>query len=249
VANQKLFEIASARNWSTAQELANREIIRSLPGVPVLSETLLLMELMVRQPCVDLTQISGLILSDVGATLQILRLAGRECNFPLNFAFRIEDCISDLGLDTCLEVMAQCTITRSNRHSALLAVWEHAREISNLCGSIARQMPGNLNSEEACVVGLCHELGALPAALGWDCPILADQDLAGLKIAQAWSLPACLVDYLSHFKRPRSSNHWHEVVERAHQLAGSAWTQFRQDEYIGADVDSWAGLRVAASWN
>ncbi len=58
--------------------MAQLDLVREFPDVPVLSETLLLMELKIRDRAVDLTEISHLVLSDLGAVLQIMRLAGRE---------------------------------------------------------------------------------------------------------------------------------------------------------------------------
>ena len=246
--NQKVFEIGCARNQPT-QESGKIQIIRSLPAVPVLSETLLLMELMVRQRCVDLTQVSGLIFSDLGATLQVLRLAGCEGSFPPDSPYRIEDCISDLGVDRCLEAMARCTLSRSTRHSALLAFWTHAREISNLCATVAQQISEDLNPEDACLVGLCHELGVLPTVLAWDCSLPADKDRAALKIAHAWRLPSSVLQYFSNLLTPGASNRWSEVVDRAHQLAGSSWPQPPEYGHVGVEADSWAGLQVASSWN
>ena len=49
-----------------------------LPAVPVMPETLLLLDLVAQEPTVDLRGMSQLVLDDMGATLQILRLAGRE---------------------------------------------------------------------------------------------------------------------------------------------------------------------------
>lgn len=244
--NRKLFDIGPARDRST-QESTTKETLRSLPDVPVLSETLLLMELMVRQRCVDLAQVSELILTDLGATLQVLRLAGRECSFPPNFPYRIEDCISDLGLDACLEAMSQHIVTRSTRHSALVASWAHAREISSYCGSVARQMFGDLSPEDACLVGLCHDLGTLPAALGWNFTLPTDKNRAGFKIADAWRLPSCVLQYFSSFMTPEVSNRWSELVDRAHEELVSTQPQHAPYDFVAADSDSWAGLQVASS--
>jgi len=246
VANRKVYEIESARNWSAVQELGKSEIIRSLPAVPVLSETLLLMELVIRKRCVDLAQVSGLILTDLGATLQVLRLAGRECNFPPNLPYRIEDCISDLGPEACLEAMAQHTITRCTRHSPLLAMWEHAREISGLCATIARQTSENLNPEDASLVGLCHELGELPAALGWHCILPVEKHRAGFKIAHAWGLPPCVLQFFSR-STAKSSNQWSGLVDRAHQPADSSIYEYPSVDHLVLESDSFAALQVASS--
>jgi hypothetical protein len=48
------------------------------PAIPIMQETLLLLDLVVQEPSVDLREMSKLVLDDLGATLQILRLAGSE---------------------------------------------------------------------------------------------------------------------------------------------------------------------------
>ena len=52
-----------------------------LDEVPVMSTTVLGLEILLHEPCIDLRMASELVLSDVGATIQILRLVGREYEF------------------------------------------------------------------------------------------------------------------------------------------------------------------------
>ena len=49
-----------------------------LDDVPVMLATVLGLEILLHEPCIDLGMASELILSDVGATIQILRLVGSE---------------------------------------------------------------------------------------------------------------------------------------------------------------------------
>ena len=93
--------------------------LRALPAVPVLTETLLLLDLQAHQPSVDLNRFTRLILDDVGACLQILRLAGQEYG-DAQGPMRIEDCISDLGIDRCLEAMSAQVSARDPRFDEIL---------------------------------------------------------------------------------------------------------------------------------
>ena len=56
-------------------------------------ETLLLMDLGALEKPVDLEEITQVVLSDPGATIQVLRLAGRERALGEEREARIEDCI------------------------------------------------------------------------------------------------------------------------------------------------------------
>ena len=67
---------------------------QNFPGIPVLSETLLVLDLLLQQPSADLTEIARVVLADVGATIEVLRLAGREYGIAEGRPARIED---DLG--------------------------------------------------------------------------------------------------------------------------------------------------------
>ncbi len=145
-------------------------LVDDLPDVPALPETLLQMELRLHDFSIDLHELSQLILSDVGATLQILRLAARECSSADGRPTRIEDCISHLGHEACLRVAGRRTVLSEARHRGVIEVWAHSREVAQLCRKLAGADHGSIHPEEAYLVGLTHTLGALPAILGWQGP-------------------------------------------------------------------------------
>lgn len=58
------------------QESPVREKMDFLNDVPVMSATVLGLQMLLHDPFIDLRKVSALILSDVGATIQILRLIG-----------------------------------------------------------------------------------------------------------------------------------------------------------------------------
>ena len=219
---QNVFEIGKAKDALSACQLARFEFIRDLPDVPVLSETILFVELALRDRCVDLARVSQLILSDLGAAIQVMRLANLECVDGADTG-RIEDCISGLGLHACLDAMSKRTVTRSNRHAAVVHAWEHAREIASISGLLAQELTSKTTPEDATWVGLCHEIGHFPQLLGWEwaTPPSSDIDLAGLTIAEAWSLPPCVVEYFADRLSARPYNQWTAIVDQAHQIAGN----------------------------
>jgi hypothetical protein len=186
------------------------------PDVPVMPETLLMLDLLVQETCVDLRQMSDLVLSDVGATLQILRLAGCEYGMALGRPTRIADCIADLGLRACLNAVSSQTIGRQERQREITAFWDHARTIANECRVLAQEMPG-IDLEEAFLAGLLHGLGSLPAVLGWREHGEADPATWGLWLAEQWSLPCFVTDLCREMKIPASAGGWSGIVYRAHQ--------------------------------
>jgi hypothetical protein len=234
VSNQKVYQFRPLRASSANCRRPQFDLIRELPDVPVLSETLVSMELTIRQRSVDLAQVSQLVLSDLGATIQILRLAGRECATGGGCLERVEDCISGLGLNECLEAMAKCPITRSARFASVYSAWDRARGIAVISRSVAETLALNVASEDAYLVGLAHGIGTLPEILewGWISQSGDDSDLAGLRIADAWHLPHCIVEYFVDRVAGETQTQWTTIVDHALELLESRPYALLRDEFI-----------------
>jgi HDOD domain-containing protein len=224
------------------------DLVRDLPDVPVLSETLLLMELKSRDRAVDLTEISQLVLGDLGAVIQIMRLAGSEDFSVESRPTRIEDCISGLGVQACIEAMSRQTIKRRNRPAAIVETWTHAQTVAENCRSLAEENIVAVNPDEAFLVGLFHTIGSLPEVLGWEwtTPISSDPDLAGLRMADAWSLPQCVVDYFSEPQSLSKPGRWRDIVHRAHRQGSLRVREEALDERRPVPNISSAWLQLVA---
>jgi hypothetical protein len=220
VLENKVFEIGTARSAAPFFPLDSVELVH-LPDVPVLSETLLLMELKSRDRAVDLTEISQLVLGDLGAVLQIMRVAGEEDVSEDGRPTRIEDCISGLGLPACIDAMSRQTVKRRNRPAAIVETWTHAQLVAENCRYLAEENIVAAHPDEAFMVGLFHTIGSLPEVLGWDwtTPFYEDAELMGLRMAEAWSLPRCVVEYFSELQSPSRAGQWRDIVHRAHRQA------------------------------
>jgi HD-like signal output (HDOD) protein len=218
VANQTVFDIHIRRDSLIDRQTLQLEASRDHPDVPVMPETLLLLDLLVQGTCVDLRQMSDLVLADLGATLQILRLAGREYGAADDRPVRIADCISDLGLRPCLKAVSAQTIGRHERKSEVTALWEHSREIASCSRLVAQDMP-EVDPEEAYLVGLLHSIGMAPAVLGWKESSVADDAVMGLKLAKRWSLPRCVMEFFSEMQLSRYTNRWSAIMQEANMIA------------------------------
>ena len=181
------------------------------------------MELIICGSSVNLAQVSQLVLSDLGATLQILREAGHEIAMGGGRHERVEDCISGLGLDRCFEAMARCLITRSTHSASVYSAWDRAREIAATSRFVAEMLGLNIASEDAYLVGLTHGIGNLPEILQWDWrrKFGGDSDLAGLRIAEAWYLPQCIVEYFLDRMAGETQTQWTAIVDHALELLES----------------------------
>jgi hypothetical protein len=190
-------------------------------GVPVMQETLLLVELEAQELGVDLKTVSELVLSDLGATLQVLRLAGREYGNAETRPTRVEDCISDMGMQACIEAMSAQLIPRGGRSKAMAELWSHSREIARHSKQIAEQTV-DIDSDQAYLVGLCHSIGSLPGVLDWSGSKSQgfDSVLVGFELAREWSLPGCVFDYFFDLQVCGGQSPWTEMVQAAHRSAG-----------------------------
>jgi HD-like signal output (HDOD) protein len=195
------------------------EFAHDLPDVPVLPETLLRLDLEAQERCVDLRGMSRVVLSDVGATIQVLRLSGLESSCMESRLTRIEDCISDLGVSACLEAVSAETIGHNYRYEVIAEIWAHSREIAHYAKLVAEDT-ADVNPDEAYLVGLLHTIGLLPNALGWNGsgrPV--DSALAGLQLATQWSFPNAAVEYFRELHRDECATPWQEIMHKAHRLA------------------------------
>ena len=143
----------------------------AFPAVPTLLTTRLQMELLLADRAVELKAAAGILLNDLGATLEIFRRAGEDCDPACGQRpLRLEDCLASLGTDVWMEVVCAHAVERavpgSARPEQLSLFWEHGRQMAYVCWLLAQQ-EDEFCPEEAYLLGLLHEAAALPALLGW----------------------------------------------------------------------------------
>ena len=214
------------RNSTKGLQPWEGEFAQDLPDVPVLPETLLRLDLEAQEPSVDLREMSQAILSDLGATVQILRLSGLELNDPETRSNRIEDCICDLGVAACLEAISAATIARDYRYDGVVETWAHSREIAHYSKLVAEDMP-DVNPDEAYLVGLLHTIGLLPDVLGWfgSASRPVDPAFAGLQMARQWSLPQFAVEYFRELHDGSCVTPWPVIVHEAHRSVSGSFSR------------------------
>lgn len=216
----RVFDFSSGRFLFSKTQPFRCEISEDFPAVPALPETLLAMELQLCQRTVNLGEVSTAVLGDLGATIQILRLAGREYGEAENRPVRIEDCIADLGLETCLLAAERGTFARGALTPAVFELWAHSYQVALRCRQLAEDARGFTHPYEAYFAGLLHGIGSLPSLLGWKRPgIAADPAAAALAMAEKWCFPVCLMDYFGEVRNPGSNPQVSRIVAEAHRLA------------------------------
>jgi HD-like signal output (HDOD) protein len=241
VQNKKALPIQ--RNPLTERNL-QLESLQDFPDVPALPETMLFLELMVQEPVVDLREVSQLVLADLGATLQVLRLAAREYADGEGRPVRMEDCISDLGLLECLDAISRRTLPRDDSQHEIAELWAHAREIAHNAREIAKET-ADVNPEEAYLAGLMHVIGLLPLVLGWRKSGTADGLMVGLILAKRWGLPSCVAEFFSGIESAAYATHLPTIVREAHLRAAKTTIPCPLDVGRLTLLDGQDGAKVA----
>ena len=207
----------SRRNQLVEPQPSQVEFVQDFPDIPVLTKTLLFLDLLVQEPCIDLREMSQLVLSDLGATLQILRLAGREFGNADDRPVRMEDCISDLGLEACLKAVSRkpCPRRPAARHRRLLGPCQgdcpagHADCKADVQGKSRRGL-----SEQVCFIlsACCRSFwdGGRPAR-----PMCA----RWAPVCDKRSLPACVTEFFREIHFTGYPTLWSGIVRQAHQRA------------------------------
>jgi hypothetical protein len=211
------------RNQLVELQPSQAEFAHDLPGIPVLPKTLLLLDLLVQEPCIDLREMSQLVLSDLGAALQILRRAGQEYGNAEDRPTRMEDCIADLGLEACLKAVSEQMVPCDSWQQEIEELWVHSREIAQLSMMVADEMLP-VNPEEAYLAGLFHAIGLLPQLLGWREAGESDAALLGLRFATRWSLPHSVTEFFREIHFTGYPVLWSGIVREAHHRANRSST-------------------------
>jgi hypothetical protein len=196
-----------------------REDADFLDDVPVLSSTILGLEMLLYEPCIDLRKASELVLSDIGATIQTLRLIGRDYDFASELPYRMGDCIASLDLSTWFCAMSARTFVFEDQHPAATAFWKHARLIAQYAQLVAESLD-RISPEDAYLVGLLHEVGAIPKVLGWPEGVSGVSDPVALSALEG-SLPLFVLTAIHSLNDRGSSSTWTFILNAAHELAGA----------------------------
>lgn len=192
------------------------------PPIPSLLTTQLQLELLLSEQVIDLRGVSNVILNDPGATLQVLRLFGAEFGADYGpqasgagpiLPIRMEDCLAGLEAQAWFDAVCAATLEASPALPEICAAWSHACDIAQCAKHMAEHMHGYC-PEEACLVGLLHELEDLPALLGWDRHLFSVPRSAA-EMAAAWKLPRHLL--LCSEAPEESDTHWRTLMAEAHR--------------------------------
>jgi len=205
------------RLGSSVQRKSPRKKEDLLDHVPVMQATVLGLEMLLHEPCIDLRMASELVLSDVGATIQVLRLVGREYEFAGELPTRMGDCLASLDAGTWFEAISARTFACAQENTAATTLWNHSRLVAQYAQLVAESLEG-ISPTDAYLVGLLHEIGSIPEVLDWPKGELGDTESAAL-FAMAGSLPFFVIAAIGSINDSRPSSTWKFILREAHELA------------------------------
>ena len=198
------------------------------PSPPALPNSLLRLDLWLSSFVADLHDITHIIKSDIGLTVQLLRLAARESEESPGKIGTISEIVVNVGLEKSRTLVAgSVTLPQHFRGRAGLSMcdrfWTHSRLTALIAEELACQS-SEVSPEEAYLAGLMCRLGDLPSLLGWQSPGSSAENSRhlGRRIARAWGFPPDLADVIGGDLKACRTGESHALLE------------------IVSDADTWA---------
>src|SRR5271165_1870508 len=172
------------------------------PSPPAIPSALLRLDLWLAEFVADLADITSIIRSDIGLTVQVLRLAAHEIEKSPRRVVPIGEIVVDVGVEKLRTLLAGTGILPDrggNNPGASVCerFWAHSRLTALVAEELARQS-STVSSEEAYLAGLLCQLSELPSLLGWVTTLSDGHDSRqiGRRMAQSWGFPRDLVDVI-----------------------------------------------------
>jgi HD-like signal output (HDOD) protein len=173
------------------------------PGPPAMPLALLRLELCLSAPVADLQDITNIIKSDIGLTVQLLRVAAREIEESPDRVVTISAIVVQVGVERLRALVAR---TRPlpvyfRSHTGLgecERFWTHSRLTALVAEDLAGQS-SEVSPEEAYLAGLLYHVGDLPWLLGWATTglVTANSCPINYRMAEAWRFPRALADVIN----------------------------------------------------
>jgi hypothetical protein len=184
-----------------------------------MTTTILGLDLLLQESCIDLRLASRLVLSDVGATIQVLRLIGNQYEFTLDRPKRMEECLASLDVNMWFDAVCSRTFACDDQHIATTALWKHCRLVAQHSQFIAESLEG-VSPENAYLVGLLHESQFIPAVMALD---RCERDLisSASTCSMDGSLPLFVLAALRSVKGAHPRSTWKFILTKAHELIGA----------------------------
>lgn len=187
-----------------------------LDEVPAMSSTVLSLEMLLQEPSIDLQLATETVLSDVGATIQVLRLIGREYEVASERPYRMGDCLASLDVREWFGAISAHSFVGDEAHAPMTEVWRHCQRVGQYAQLVAESFD-EICPDDAYLVGLLHGAVEIPAVLGWAGSLTPPAD-ENLLFAMEGTMPLFVLAALRSVN-DRASTPWKYILSVAHQLA------------------------------
>lgn len=191
--------------------------ISLVPEPPCMPSAMLRLELLLKERSADLGAVCDVIRNDIGLSVGMFRLSSIEEDLPTH----IPEMVLCLGTDALRSwVRKRLGPSCPTSRPAMTELIRHARLVARIAEVIAPFVEG-ANREEVYMGGLLHDIGTLPAILGWDeaAELGTNPTQVGLSLARAWSLPDFVIDAIQPVRDSRPITPLGQVLSAAHEWA------------------------------
>ncbi len=186
---------------------------RWIETAPVMPSTVLGLELLLQDRSLDLQMASELILRDVGATLQVMRLMSKEVKPQGERPFRMTQCLATVDASVWFPILAANALSANQTSAEIAGMWKHCRCVAHFAKLIAESL-GEVAAEDAYLAGLLHEVENIGE-------LVSKRSTASTTEAVQLHhvLASSVVTALQSAKRRDNGSVWRYVLASAHALA------------------------------
>lgn len=205
--------------------------------VPAQLGTLITLQLLLKQPILDINAVFDTVRIDVGLTLQLWVRAGEYSGAPHDGPRAFCDRIVALGQDALMEVVEQTPIIGIRQFGDNIAdaeaLWRHSQATA-LAAEVIASLSADVNPSMAYFGGLLHDIGKLRALLEQKTlrTPLDSIDL-GREWARQYKLPAHVAAAINY--RSGEEDEWlcfRRVIRAAHNWASSVASQAEEQDTL-----------------
>ena len=163
--------------------------------VPAMPDSLLLLQVLLSGPVVNVQTAAEAIRNDVGLTIRFLQFIGSQAN-PAEVSISKHLVLTGISRLRALTANTEI-IARHPKGRAGLRMcerfWAHARLTALMAEELA-QKQRTVDSEQAYLAGLLFRIGELPEVLGWENHdfLTGSDSYRGYALAVRWNLPLVL---------------------------------------------------------
>jgi len=195
-----------------------------LGALPAMADSVLLLQVLLSGPAVNLRSVAEVIRNDVGLTIQLLRLVSLDHGERQPVETSITRNVVHAGIEKLLTLVTEIEPLSSHPDGRAALrdceqFWGQARLTALMAEELAYKTMYN-DAEEAYVAGLLFHIGELPLILGWQREVTHSQPrvVAGL-LAKDWGLSPLLQDVVRDDDRCSTSRPLLELVREADSQA------------------------------